>query len=195
MEWEFIVALVLAIPIILFPVAFVWYLNVSGLYQVIRATWQKRARRSRAAARGHVEEKAGALATVSKRVRTTVLVIDKSTIISIIRPRGVVLRVATLLGVSAFLVWFLIVGLGGSVILLALGLVIAILFVSALAAFAWYLNVSGLYQVIRDTWQKRARERRLARMLRQAMVQMLNETLVEGRPVAAEAEAQEGVAK
>lgn len=35
MQWEFIVALVIAIPIILSPAAFVWYLNVSGLYRVI----------------------------------------------------------------------------------------------------------------------------------------------------------------
>jgi hypothetical protein len=36
MQWEFVVALLVAIPIILFPVAFVWYLNASGLYQVLR---------------------------------------------------------------------------------------------------------------------------------------------------------------
>ena len=32
MQWEFIVALVIAIPIILFPAAFVWYLNIGGIY-------------------------------------------------------------------------------------------------------------------------------------------------------------------
>jgi len=58
-------------------------------------------------------------------------------------------------------------------------LVIAIPVILFPAAFVWYLNASGLYQVIRDTWEKRARERKLARMLRQAMVQMLAETLVE----------------
>ncbi|HEY90451.1 MAG TPA: hypothetical protein G4O07_01335 [Dehalococcoidia bacterium] len=31
MQWEFVVALVLAIPIVLFPVAFVWYLNIGGI--------------------------------------------------------------------------------------------------------------------------------------------------------------------
>ena len=36
MEWQIIVALVIAIPIILFPVAFVWYLNVGGIYALIR---------------------------------------------------------------------------------------------------------------------------------------------------------------
>ena len=42
MQWEFIVALVIAIPIILFPVAFVWYLNIGGIYAVIK---EMRARR------------------------------------------------------------------------------------------------------------------------------------------------------
>ncbi len=36
MQWEFIVALVIAIPIILFPAAFVWYLNIGGIYAAIR---------------------------------------------------------------------------------------------------------------------------------------------------------------
>jgi hypothetical protein len=42
MEWQVIVALVVAIPIILFPVAFVWYLNVGGIYTAIK---EARARR------------------------------------------------------------------------------------------------------------------------------------------------------
>lgn len=36
MEWEFIVALVIAIPVILFPAAFVWYLNIGGVVQAAR---------------------------------------------------------------------------------------------------------------------------------------------------------------
>ena len=48
MEWYIILALVLGIPVILLPVAFVWYLNVSGLYQVIRDMRQRRKRRARA---------------------------------------------------------------------------------------------------------------------------------------------------
>ena len=43
MEWQFIVALVVAIPIILFPVAFIWYLNIGGIYAAIRDARQKRA--------------------------------------------------------------------------------------------------------------------------------------------------------
>jgi len=36
MQWELVIALVLAIPIVLFPVAFVWYLNVGGIYAAIK---------------------------------------------------------------------------------------------------------------------------------------------------------------
>ena len=43
MQWEFIVALVIAIPIIIFPVAFVWYLNAGGLASANRSTRAKKA--------------------------------------------------------------------------------------------------------------------------------------------------------
>ena len=36
MEWEFIVALMVGVGIILFPVALVWYLNLGGIYTSIR---------------------------------------------------------------------------------------------------------------------------------------------------------------
>jgi len=42
MQWELIVALVVAIPIILFPAAYVWYLNIGGIYAAIK---EARARR------------------------------------------------------------------------------------------------------------------------------------------------------
>jgi len=41
MQWEFIVALVIAIPIILFPAAFVWYLNIGGIVQAIQKITRK----------------------------------------------------------------------------------------------------------------------------------------------------------
>ena len=44
MQWEFVVALVIAIPVILFPAALVWYLNIGGLVQAI----QKARRKTRA---------------------------------------------------------------------------------------------------------------------------------------------------
>ena len=53
MEWQFIVALVVMIPIILLPVAFVWYLNLGGLYAAAREA------RSKRAARGVTPENAG----------------------------------------------------------------------------------------------------------------------------------------
>ena len=49
MQWEFIVALVIAIPIILFPAAFVWYLNIGGIYHAIQdARKRQTARQARA---------------------------------------------------------------------------------------------------------------------------------------------------
>jgi hypothetical protein len=42
MQWELIVALIIAIPIILFPAAYVWYLNIGGIYAAIK---EARARR------------------------------------------------------------------------------------------------------------------------------------------------------
>jgi len=38
MEWQFIVALVIAIPIILFPAAFIWYLNLGWIFSRARKT-------------------------------------------------------------------------------------------------------------------------------------------------------------
>ncbi len=42
MQWEIVVALVIAIPIILFPVAYVWYLNIGGIYAAIKQSRAKR---------------------------------------------------------------------------------------------------------------------------------------------------------
>jgi len=36
MEWQIVVALVVAIPVILFPAAFVWYLNIGGIYAAVK---------------------------------------------------------------------------------------------------------------------------------------------------------------
>ena len=44
MQWEFIVALIIAIPIILFPVAYIWYLNFGGAYAAFKKAREKRAR-------------------------------------------------------------------------------------------------------------------------------------------------------
>ncbi len=37
MTVEFIVAIAVAVPVILFPVAFVWYLNVGGIAAAVKA--------------------------------------------------------------------------------------------------------------------------------------------------------------
>ena len=58
MEWQIILALVLAIPVILIPAAFAWYLNVSGIFTVIRETRKRRiAREQRLRAAVEVEAK------------------------------------------------------------------------------------------------------------------------------------------
>ncbi len=45
MEWYAILAIILAIPVILIPIVFIWYINVSGIYIVIRETMKRRAAR------------------------------------------------------------------------------------------------------------------------------------------------------
>ncbi len=42
MEGTMIVALAIAIPVIFFPVAFVWYLNIGGIYEAIKEARAKR---------------------------------------------------------------------------------------------------------------------------------------------------------
>ena len=43
MEWQFVLALVLAIPIVIFVPMLVWVAVVSGLYQVVRDRVRRRA--------------------------------------------------------------------------------------------------------------------------------------------------------
>ena len=42
MEWQLVVALIIAIPVILFPAAFVWYLNLGGLYAAVKEARAKK---------------------------------------------------------------------------------------------------------------------------------------------------------
>lgn len=37
-------ALALALPVILLPVLFVWYMNAGGMYSALKKAWSKRAR-------------------------------------------------------------------------------------------------------------------------------------------------------
>jgi hypothetical protein len=48
MQWEFIVALVIAIPIILFPAAYVWYLNIGGIFSSVKEAKARRLAREKA---------------------------------------------------------------------------------------------------------------------------------------------------
>ena len=42
MEWQVIVALVIAVPVILFPAAFIWYLNVGGIYTAVKKARERK---------------------------------------------------------------------------------------------------------------------------------------------------------
>lgn len=43
MSWQVAVALIIAVPVVLLPVAFVWYLNTGGVLSAVR---EMRARRA-----------------------------------------------------------------------------------------------------------------------------------------------------
>jgi hypothetical protein len=43
MEWQIVVALAVAVPVILFPAAFVWYLNLGGIVAALKEARAKKA--------------------------------------------------------------------------------------------------------------------------------------------------------
>ena len=49
MEWQIIIALVIAIPIVLLPVALVWYLNIGGIYAAVKEARARRVAREKGA--------------------------------------------------------------------------------------------------------------------------------------------------
>jgi len=58
MDWQIILAIVVAIPVVLVPAVLVWYLNVSGTFTVIRETRRRRiAREKRMKAAVEIETK------------------------------------------------------------------------------------------------------------------------------------------
>ena len=65
MEWQFIVAIVVAIPFILIPVVFVWYLNIGGIIAAIRQG-QKERRTAREEARAMAKERPTVTWTVAQ---------------------------------------------------------------------------------------------------------------------------------
>jgi hypothetical protein len=57
MAWQIILGVVLGIPMVLFPIALVWYLNVSGLYQVMRDARARQKKQAAREAKGAIAEK------------------------------------------------------------------------------------------------------------------------------------------
>jgi hypothetical protein len=47
MEWGFLISLVLAVPVILVPVALVWYLNAGSILSTIKGVRARRAARDK----------------------------------------------------------------------------------------------------------------------------------------------------
>jgi hypothetical protein len=43
MQWELVVILVIAIPVVLFPAAYIWYINIGGLIKMYKDAREKRA--------------------------------------------------------------------------------------------------------------------------------------------------------
>jgi hypothetical protein len=36
MNWQILIAVIIAIPVILFPAAYVWYMNIGGIYEAVK---------------------------------------------------------------------------------------------------------------------------------------------------------------
>lgn len=43
MEWQVVIALIIAIPVILFPAAFVWYMNIGGIFEAVKKARARKA--------------------------------------------------------------------------------------------------------------------------------------------------------
>jgi hypothetical protein len=156
-EWPVILALVIAIPLILFPVAFLWYLNMGGIYAAIREARKRKAARGREA--GEVRQ----VAVIGRRVTSGILS----------RPVRIVAGIATPVVVYGVIIWLALAGLGWAAAL-AVGLAIPIVLIPV--AFLWYMNVSGLYRVMRAT---RQRQKRRAEVRAEAVKEA--EEIVRGR--------------
>jgi hypothetical protein len=50
MEWQIVVAIAVAVPVILFPAAFVWYLNLGGIVAAVKEARARKAVRAKEAA-------------------------------------------------------------------------------------------------------------------------------------------------
>ncbi len=56
MEWQIVVALIVAVPLILIPPVFVWYLNIGGIYAIIKEAREKKMARAKKTHREAVTE-------------------------------------------------------------------------------------------------------------------------------------------
>ena len=56
MTWEFIVALIVAVPLITFPAVFVWYVNAGGLYHAIKEKISARSSKRHVSSHPHSRE-------------------------------------------------------------------------------------------------------------------------------------------
>ncbi len=135
MEWQVVVVLLIAIPVILFPAAFVWHLTAGGIYQAVRESRKKKAE--------------GLRPSFAARSVPMLKVIGKSLLPAV----AVVLYSY---GISYFL------GAYGWPVALAFGLAVPIIAVPAV--LIWYLNASGIFRVMQASRRRRTRLARTARV-------------------------------
>ena len=50
MDWQIVVALLVAVPVIIIPVAFIWFFNIGGVMTAIKDARAKRAAKKKEAA-------------------------------------------------------------------------------------------------------------------------------------------------
>jgi hypothetical protein len=48
MDWQIVVALIVVVPVVLFPAAFVWYLNLGGIYAAVKEARARKVTREKA---------------------------------------------------------------------------------------------------------------------------------------------------
>lgn len=159
MEWQFIVALLVLMPIILLPAALVWYLNIGGAYKAMQKASEPKIATGLFAAR----RKAGARA-VAPEVKAT----GGAGMAPGGGRRSIVVPIV-LAFVPPALIWLLI---GAAEWQMALALTLAIPLMLLGGALVWYLNASGLYKVLRET----RRRQRTRAAVREA------EAIVQGKP-------------
>ncbi|GEM_PF-438426 len=173
MEWQFVVALLVFVPVILLPALLVWYLNVGGVYQVARNTAKAKGVPKPGATRiapsiPHKSFWIGLTVAAAFGVYglglwarwggTWALVAALATPATLAalmyaagRP-GKVLTALVMALVPPGMIWFLMGGAGWQT---TLGLMFAIPLMIIGVVSIWYLNASGLYLVMRDIRQRR----------------------------------------